>query len=149
ALGTTLDAGFCIDAVGNLTGRKQCEIFNTDQGPQFTTPRFTRPLPDKGIKASIPSGAQVDGRGRALDNIIVGRLWRTVKYGHVYLQDRHTVQETWLGLRGFFHFYNHERLHQPLDYRTPADVYLGKRYGKDETTPFYQPASICVYEILV
>lgn len=91
----------------------------------------------------------MDGRGRALDNIFVERLWRTVKYEHVYLQDRHTVQETWLGLKDFFHFYNHDRLHQSLGYRTPADVYLGRHYEKDESTHFYQPASICVYEILV
>jgi putative transposase len=138
ALSTTLDADFCIEAVGSLTERKQCEIFNTDQGSQFTTPRFTQPLLDKGIKISM------DGRGRALDNIFVERLWRTVKYEHVYLQDRHTVQETWLGLKKFFNFYNHERFHQSLDYRTPADIYLGKCYQKDETTHFYQPASILI-----
>ena len=121
ALSTTLDADFCIEAVGNIVQHKQCEIFNTDQGAQFTTPRFTQPLLDKGIKVSM------DGRGRALDNIFVERLWRTVKYEYVYLLDLQTVQQAWLGLRDFFHFYNHERLHQALDYLTPADVYLGKR----------------------
>jgi putative transposase len=121
ALSTTLDADFCIEAVGNIVQHKQCDIFNTDQGAQFTTPRFTQPLLGKGIKVSM------DGRGRALDNIFVERLWRTVKYEYVYLQDLQTVQQAWLGLRDFFHFYNHERLHQALDYLTPADVYLGKR----------------------
>lgn len=126
ALSTSLDADFCIETVGNLVERKQCEIFNTDQGAQFTTPRFTQPLLDKGIKVSM------DGRGRALDNIFVERLWRTVKYEHVYLRDRQTVQDTWLGLRDFFNFYNHERFHQSLDYRTPADVYLAKRHEETE-----------------
>ncbi len=74
ALSTTLDADFCIETVGNLLEQRQCEIFNTDQGSQFTTPRFTLPLLNKGIKVSM------DGRGRALDNIFVERLWRTVKY---------------------------------------------------------------------
>jgi putative transposase len=71
ALSTTLDADFCIEAVGNITERQQCEILNTDQGSQSTTPRFTRPLLDKGIKVSM------DGRGRALDNIFVERLSAT------------------------------------------------------------------------
>lgn len=138
ALSTTLDADFCIETVGDIVQRRQCEIFNTDQGAQFTTPRFTQPLLDKGIKVSM------DGRGRALDNIFVERLWRTVKYEHVYLQDSQTVQDAWLGLRDFFNFYNHERFHQSLDYRTPAEVYLGKRHDQTETTTFYQPASILI-----
>jgi putative transposase len=122
-LSTTLDADFCIEAVGNLLEQQQCEIFNTDQGAQFTTPRFTRPLLDKGIQVSM------DGRGRALDNIFVERLWRTVKYEYVYLQDIRAVQEAWLGLRDFFNFYNQERFHQSLDYRTPAQVYRGEQPG--------------------
>ncbi len=138
ALSTTLDADFCIEAVGQLLERRQCEIFNTDQGSQFTTPRFTHPLLDKGIQVSM------DGRGRALDNIFVERLWRTVKYEYVYLQDIQTVREAWLGLRDFFHFYNHERFHQSLDYRTPAQVYLGRPPNGVEQTRFYQPASILI-----
>ena len=138
ALSTTLDADFCIEAVGNRVELKQCEIFNSDQGAQFTTPRFTQPLLDKGIKVSM------DGRGRALDNIFVERLWRTVKYEHVYLQDIQTVQEAWLGLKDFFNFYNHERFHQSLDYQTPAEVYLGKRLEKTEMTTFNQSASILI-----
>jgi len=138
ALSTSLDADFCIETVGNLVERKQCEIFNTDQGAQFTTSRFIQPLLNKGIKVSM------DGRGRALDNIFVERLWRTVKYEHVYLQDRQTVQDTWLGLRDFLNFYNHERFHQSLDYRTPADVYLAKRHEETEITTSYQLASILI-----
>jgi putative transposase len=136
ALSNTLEADFCIETVGNILEQRQCEIFNTDQGAQFTTPRFTKPLLDKGIKVSM------DGRGRALDNIFVERLWRTVKYEHVYLQDIQTVQDAWLGLRDYFNFYNKERFHQSLDYKTPAEVYLGENRIKSETTAFYNPASI-------
>lgn len=120
ALSTTLDADFCIEAVGKILEARRCEIFNTDQGAQFTTPRFTQPLLNKGIQVSM------DGRGRALDNIFVERLWRSVKYEYVYLQEIRTVQEAWTGLRNYFHGYNHERFHQSLDYRTPAQVYLGR-----------------------
>jgi putative transposase len=98
-LSITLDADFCIEAVGKILEQRHCEIFNTDQGAQFTTTRFTRPLLDKGIEVSM------DGRRRALDNIFVERLWRTVKYEYVYLQEIQTVREAWLGLRDFFHFY--------------------------------------------
>lgn len=118
ALSTTLDADFCIEAVGKLLTKRHCEIFNTDQGSQFTTPRFIEPLKAAGIKISM------DGRGRALDNIFVERLWRTVKYEHVYLQDIQSVQEARAGLEQFFNFYNHERFHQSLDYKTPAQVYF-------------------------
>jgi putative transposase len=138
ALSNTLDADFCIEAVGNILEGRRCEIFNTDQGAQFATPRFTQPLLDKGIKVSM------DGRGRALDNIFVERLWRTVKYEYVYLQEIQTVQEAWLGLRDFFNFYNHERFHQSLDYRTPAQVYLGKATVFWERDKSYQPATILI-----
>jgi putative transposase len=118
SLSVTLDADFCIEAVAKLLINGRCEIFNTDQGAQFTTPRFTEPLRTVGIKISM------DGRGRALDNIFVERLWRTVKYEYVYLQDIQTVQEVREGLEQFFNFYNHERFHQSLDYKTPAQVYF-------------------------
>ena len=135
-VGTTLEADFCIEAVQRILAQRQCEIFNTDQGAQFTTTRFTRPLLDQGIQVSM------DGRGRALDNIFVERLWRTVKYEYIYLQDLQTVRDAWLGLRDFFYFYNHERLHQSLDYRTPAQVYLGRPQDGVGQARFYQPASI-------
>jgi putative transposase len=138
ALSNTLDADFCIEAAGKILEGRQCEIFNTDQGSQSTTPRFTQPLLDKGIRVSM------DGRGRALDNIFVERLWRTVKYEHVYLQEIQTVQEAWSGLREFFDFYNHERFHQSLDYRTPAQVYLGRQQDNEAGTKIYQPASILI-----
>ena len=118
ALSTTLDADFCIEAVGDLLTGQHCEIFNTDQGAQFTTPRFTQPLLDNNIKVSM------DGRGRALDNIFVERLWRSVKYECVYLQEFQAVQQIREGLAQYFKFYNQERLHQSLDYKTPEQVYL-------------------------
>jgi len=138
ALSNTLDADFCIEAVGEILEERQCEIFNMDQGSQFTTPRFTQPLLDKGVRVSM------DGRGRALDNIFVERLWRTVKYEHVYLQEIQTVQEAWSGLREFFSLYNNERFHQSLDYRTPAQVYLGRQQDDEAGSNIYQPASILI-----
>ena len=138
SLSTTLEADFCIAGVGDLLAQgKRCEIFNTDQGVQFTTPRFTQPLLDHAIQISM------DGRGRALDNIFVERLWRTVKYEHVYLHEFQTVAEVKAGLDTYFRFYNHERLHQSLDYHTPAQVYWAGLNQSDET-PFYQPASILI-----
>jgi len=121
ALSTTLEADFCIGALNEALESARCEIFNTDQGSQFTTNRFTKPLLDKGIRISM------DGRGRALDNIFVERLWRSVKYEKVYLNDFETVKEAYLGLKDYFEFYNHRRIHQSLEYRTPAEVYLKKR----------------------
>jgi putative transposase len=121
SLSTTLDADFCIETVGKLLEKGKCQIFNTDQGAQFTTSRFTQPLLDKGVEISM------DGRGRALDNIFVERLWRTVKYEYVYLNELRTVQEAKVGLGEFFDRYNHRRLHQSLGYQTPAEVYWGSK----------------------
>jgi putative transposase len=120
ALSTTMDADFCIVALNEVLDDSLCEIFNTDQGSQFTTHRFTGPLLAKGIKVSM------DGRGRALDNIFVERLWRSVKYEKVYLNDFQTVKEAYNGLKDYFEFYNHRRIHQSLDYKTPAEVYFKK-----------------------
>ncbi len=105
---TTLEADFCIETVGRLLERQTCEIFNTDQGAQFTTPRFTQPLLARGVRVSM------DGRGRAFDNIFIERLWRTVKYDYVYLHDIQTVSDLRV---------DYKRLHQSLGYRTPAEVY--------------------------
>jgi putative transposase len=139
SLSTTLDADFCIATLVALLERRSCEIFNTDQGAQFTTPRFTSPLLDKGVRVSM------DGRGRALDNIFVERLWRSVKYEHVYLQDILTVQQAWLGLRDYFLFYNYERFHQSLDNKPPAEIYYAGRQSKIiQPTTFYQPYSILI-----
>ena len=89
----------------------------------------------------------MDGRGRALDNIFVERLWRTVKYEHVYLQEIQTVQDARSGLRQYFEFYNHERLHQSLGYRTPAQVYLAGT-NPSEQQEVYQPAAILIQWII-
>ena len=95
------------------------EIFHTDQGAQFTSRAFTERLRQGGVQISM------DGRGRALDNVFVERLWRTVKYEEVYLREYSTVLEAQQGLGCYFGFYNDERLHQALGYRTPAAVYRG------------------------
>jgi putative transposase len=92
-------------------------IFNTDQGAQFTAVAFTSILEETGIQISM------DSRGRALDNVFVERLWRTVKYEHIYLNDYAHVPDLEAGLDSYFQFYNHERPHQSLGYRTPAEVH--------------------------
>ncbi len=116
----TLDTSFCLDGLERAMSRAQPEIFNTDQGVQFTSHEFTSRLKAADIRISW------DGRGRALDNIFVERLWRSVKYEEVYIKDYQSVPDAVGNLRAYFEFYNHERIHQALDYRTPAQVYLSK-----------------------
>ena len=116
-LSNTLDGQFCVDALMLALQRGQPEIFNTDQGAQFTATAFTSTLAAAGIRISM------DGRGRVFDNIFIERLWRTLKYEHLYLMDYTTVPELEGGLHAYIQFYNHERLHQSLGYRTPASVY--------------------------
>ena len=116
-LSNTLDTGFCLAALETALRQGQPRIFNTDQGVQFTSQAYTGRLEQAGIQISW------DGRGRALDNIFVERLWRSVKWEEVYLHDYQTVPEAVSGLGRYFRFYNQERLHQALDYRTPAQVY--------------------------
>ena len=124
-LSTTLDAGFCVRALERaLEIAGPPEIFNTDQGSQFTGEAFLSVLRGCGAKISM------DGRGRALDNVFVERLWRSVKYEEVYLNDYRTVLEAMEGLRRYFKFYNEERLHQALGYRPPAEVYA-EQMGRD------------------
>ena len=91
-----------------------------DQGSQFTSRAFTEPLLDRDIKISM------DGRGRALDNIFVERLWRTVKYENIFMNDYHSIPELRAGLKRYFEFYNQDRLHQSLAYQTPAEVYFNE-----------------------
>jgi putative transposase len=112
-----LESSFCVAAPDRALLRAQPEIFNTDQGAQFTSQAFTGRLLAHGIKI------RRDGRGRALDNIFVERLWRSVKYEEVYLKDYRQVPAAIDGLSGYFTFYNDERLHQSLDYKTPTAVY--------------------------
>jgi putative transposase len=120
-LSTTLDTGFCLEALRKALRVSKPEIFNTDQGPQFTSLDFTGLLEDAGIKVSM------DGRGRVYDNIFVERLWRSVKYEEVYLHDYQTVPEARTHLAAYFEFYNEERAHEALGYRTPYEVYFGTR----------------------
>lgn len=119
SISTPLEADFCIDTIERLLVKNQCRIFNTDQGVQFTPPDTQPPL-DQGIQV------RMDGRRRALDNIFVERLWRSVKYEYVYLREIPSVQALQEGLGHYFTFYNHERFHQSLDYKTPAQVYLNE-----------------------
>jgi len=118
-LSNTLDGSFCQEMLAEALGQGRPEIFNTDQGVQFTAAAFTGQLQAAGVQVSM------DGRGRCLDNVFVERLWRTVKYEDIYLYRYEGVRELRQGLQRYFPFYNEERLHQSLDYRTPAAVYRG------------------------
>lgn len=119
-LSTTLDKEFCIKALDDALEVSIPDIFNTDQGSQFTSAEFTGRLEAEGIKISM------DGRGRALDNIFVERLWRTVKYEEVYLKNYRTVEEARASLAVYFRSYNRERIHESLAYRTPFEIYFDK-----------------------
>jgi putative transposase len=115
----TLEKNFCISALEWALRKTRPEIFNSDQGSQFTSDEFTSRLLDCQVKISM------DGRGRALDNIFVERLWRTVKYEEVYIKEYADVADARNGLKSYFEFYNRERIHQALGYRTPESVYRG------------------------
>lgn len=119
ALSNLLDTEFCIEALEKGLSRKRPEIFNTDQGVQFTSHQFTTRLENSGVKISM------DGKGRALDNVFVERLWRSVKYEEIYPKGYEDLKEARKGLRRYFEFYNEKRPHQGLEYRTPAEVYFG------------------------
>ena len=117
----TMDAHFCLEALEDALGRGRPDIFNTDQGSQFTSNDFTRRLQRADIRISM------DGRGRVFDNIFVERLWRSVKYEEVYLKDYQSVKEAVAGLRRYFQFYNKERPHQSLGYLSPETIWSGRR----------------------
>jgi putative transposase len=116
-LSNTMDSQFCLDALEIALSAGRPEIFNSDQGSQFTSTAFTSRLEAAGIAISM------DGRGRALDNVFIERLWRSVKYEEVYLKDYVTAWEAEESLAAYFHFYCHQRGHQSLAYQTPAEVY--------------------------
>ena len=118
-LSNTLTGDFCIDALDEALSRSRPEIFNTDQGAQFTATAYTSRLESHGVAISM------DGRGRALDNVFVERLWRSVKYEEVYLRDYADGWEAEKSLRRYFDSNRNERIHQALGYRTPAEVYAG------------------------
>jgi len=117
-LSNTLDADFCIEALQEALLKGKPEIFNTDQGSQFTGEAFTGLLQQHGISISM------DGKGSYNDNLFIERLWRTVKYEEVYLKAYQYGREARVGLGNYFRFYNTERPHQALDYRTPAEVFI-------------------------
>ena len=122
-LAITLDTAFCVQALEKALIISKPEIFNMDQGVQFTAAAFTNALEKRNIQISM------DGRGRVYDNIFVERLWRTVKYEEVYLHDYRSVSEARFRLAAYFQFYNRERIHEALGYRTPYEVYSGKPFN--------------------
>jgi putative transposase len=124
-LSPTLEGTFCLEALDEALGISQPEIFNTDQGSQFTSTAFTSRLEERGIAISM------DGRGRALDNAFIERLWRTVKYEEVYLQEYGNGQDALASLKRYWRFYNRARPHQSLAYRTPAAVYFGEAVSRE------------------
>ena len=118
----TMDESACVSALESaLRKHPKPAIFNTDQGSQFTGQAFTGVLKDHAIQISM------DGKGRATDNIMVERLWRSVKYEDTYLKEFRNVQELVRSLKSYFDFYNHQRPHAALDARTPAEVYWGRQ----------------------
>ncbi len=121
-LSNSLEGSFCLEMLDEALSRGRPEVFNTDQGVQFTAEAWTSRLHAAGVAVSM------DGKGRCLDNIFVERLWRSLKYEDIYLKNYEGVPQLQAGLSAYFPFYNDERPHQALDYRTPAEVYRqGKR----------------------
>ena len=118
AMAMTMEVGFCLEALEQAWWVAQPEVFHSDQGAQFTSTELTSRLEAVGIRMSL------EGRGRALDNVFVERLWRTVTYEEVYWTDYETPREAMRGLAQYFAFYNGQRLHQALDYQTPTAVYF-------------------------
>ena len=116
-LSNTMETGFCLAALEAAFRFGQPEIWNSDQGSQFTSPDFLAPLKKRGISISM------DGRGRALDNVFIERLWRSLKYELIYPGDFSNGLDLYSALDRYFHFYNHQRPHQSLEYRTPADLF--------------------------
>ena len=119
-LSNTLDVHFCLEALDQALRIAKPGIFNNDQGSQFTSGAFTGLLEQNNIRISM------DGRGRVFDNIFIERLWRTVKYEEVYLHDYQDGVDAYFALDKYFRFYNNERFHSSLDYRTPAEVYYSR-----------------------
>jgi putative transposase len=116
-ISNTLDVHFCLNALDKALRLGKPKIFNTDQGSQFTSQQFVRKVLENRIKLSM------DSKGRALDNIFIERLWRSLKYEDIYLKEYRTYQELIAGLKNYFNFYNNKRIHQSLEYKTPADIY--------------------------
>jgi putative transposase len=134
AVSISLEAEFCVDALKAALVKGKPEVFNTDQGSQFTSEAFTGCLLEEGIQISM------DGKGRAIDNVFVERLWRAVKYEEVYLRDYRSVREAKNGLARYFEFYNNERPHQSLGYRTPREAYFARTVECQGIVPDTIPA---------
>jgi putative transposase len=124
-LSNTLDVGFCLEALEAALAISQPDIFNTDQGVQFTSREWTGRLEGCNIRISM------DGRGRVFDNIFIERLWRSVKYEEVYVKNYESVKDAVEGLARYFELYNRERLHESLGYRTPHEMYFGGNNNHD------------------
>lgn len=118
-LSNTMESEFCVEALEEALENGRPEIFNTDQGSQFTSDQFTNVLKSVGVLISM------NGKGRCLDNVFVERLWRSVKYEEIYLKSYADVPELQRSLEKYFEYYSYSRPHQSLDYRVPADVYRG------------------------
>lgn len=118
-ISNTLDTIFCVEALRDALRIGKPDIFNTDQGAQFTSDAYTEILKEHGIQISM------DSRGRAMDNIFIERLWRSLKYEDIYINNYETVRELHTGLSRYFDLYNNERLHQALEYRTPWEIHFG------------------------
>jgi len=116
-LSNSLENTFCVEVLEEALSISKPEIFNTDQGSQYTAANFLKILTDSNVKISM------DSKGRALDNIFVERLWRTVKYEEVYLKDYQSMKDAQRSLKDYLNFYNKERLHQSLKYKTPESIY--------------------------
>ncbi len=127
-LSISMESSFCVEALDEALQVARPDIFNSDQGSQFTSAAFTQKLKEQEIKISH------DGRGRAFDNIFVERLWRTLKYEEVYLKEYANVSQARQGIKAYFEFYNRERLHQSLGYKTPEAVYRQGLKPAAETT---------------
>ena len=149
-ISNSMDASFCVDCLEEaLIGHGKPDIFNTDQGVQFTSQAFTGVLLREGVAISM------DGRGRALDNIFVERLWRNVKHEDVYLNGYATMGDLTVGLTRYFAFYNEERPHQSLNYQTPDVVYASgegggaiilDKYGSAAVTPVVTSGAVAGHE---
>ena len=118
-LSSTLDSHFCVQALRESLQQGRPQIFNTDQGSQFTSQAFTKELEEREVQISM------DGKGRVFDNIFIERLWRTVKYEQVYLVEYEQVRDIRRSLCSYFTFYNKQRWHQSLEYKTPYEVHFG------------------------
>ena len=134
-LSTTLEVDFCIRALERALFITDPEIFNSDQGGQFTSVAFLKCLEERSIQISM------DGRGRATDNVFTQRLWRSVKYEEVYLNDYAAVSEAKEGIGNYMDFYNQERPHQSLGYKTPAEVYFGYDNRNYQTSRYLKEAN--------